>query len=260
MQDGYSSLILLVALIGIITFIFARVRRTVEHLEDEQVGEKLGILQRFRHRDDFLIVDETGKTLLMQAVTQGFEEGVEHILARASREAVNFATFDGTTALHCAMMTQGNPAIVSRLLSAGADANARDAAGRTPLWLAAHKEDARIVSLLLDYKADPDLRAGRQGMTPLMVAARDGRSAVVSALLDRGADPSLVEKTGKSAADYARENLAVNMGPRVSQNRKLTEMVLRLEEAAQGRLPDKAGFILPDNDEVIFFSEKKNGA
>lgn len=232
MVDGYSSLLFLLILVGIIAFFFLKIHRSVENLEEKKVGKKIKLLERLRHRDDFLIVDETGKTLLMQAVIQGFEEGVEEILASASSDAVNFATTDGTTALHSAV-SQGNVSIVSRLLGAGADVNVRDASSVTPLWIAAHKEDAQIATLLLSAKADPNCRVGKYAMTPLMAAAKDGRSQVVEILLKAGADPQLVSKTGKNAADFAREYLAINQGPHPGQNRKLVEMAVSLDAALQ---------------------------
>jgi ankyrin repeat protein len=204
-------------------------------LRDEDGNNaKLGLLGRFHRQDDFFVVDATGKTILMQAVAQGFEEGVDHVLVKASMEAVNSATDDGTTALHCAI-APGNPAIVSRLLDFGAQPNVADHDGRTPLWLAAHKEDARIAALLLGYKADPNCRVGKNRLTPLMVAAKNGRIEVVNLLLDRGADPLLAAEDGRTAAQFARENFKVNMVDHVAHNQKLARMVLRLEAGLKPR-------------------------
>lgn len=234
MSDGYTAIFALFALVAIVAFFVTKVSRSMEQLDEEGDDGKIGIFGRFRRRDDFFVVDATGKTILMQAVAQGFEEGVDHVLVKASVEAVNSATDDGTTALHCAI-APGNPAIVSRLLDFGAQPNVADHDGRTPLWLAAHREDARIAALLLDYKADPDCRVGRNRLTPLMAAAKNGRIEVVNLLLDRGADPRLVSEDGRTAANFARENFKANMVEQVAYNQKLARMVLRLEAGLKSR-------------------------
>lgn len=228
MPDGYTAIFALFALVVIISFFLIRVSRSLALREEEGEDGKPGIFTRFRRRDDFFVVDGTGKTILMQAVAQGFVDGIDHVLVKASVEAVNSATDDGTTALHCAI-APGNPAIVSKLLAFGAQPNVADHDGRTPLWLAAHKEDARIAALLLDYKADPNCRVGKSRLTPLMAAAKNGRIEVVHLLLDRGADPRLVSEDGRTAAHFARENFKANMVEQVADNQKLARMLLRLE-------------------------------
>mgnify|MGYP001348843733 CR=1 FL=1 len=228
MSEGYPAIFALFALVSVVAFFLSRVNRAMEQPDEEGCDEKKGIFQRFHRQDDFFVVDGTGKTILMQAVAQGFEEGVDHVLVKADIEAVNSATDDGTTALHCAI-APGNPAIVSRLLNFGAQPNVADHDGRTPLWLAAHKEDARIAALLLDYKADPNCRVGKNRLTPLMAAAKNGRIDVVNLLLDRGADPRLVAEDGKTAAQFARENFKANMMERAAYKQKLAKMVSRLE-------------------------------
>lgn len=228
MSDGYTAIFALFALVAIVSFFLVRVSRSMDLLEKESDDSKTGIFERFRRQDDFFVVDGTGKTILMQAVAQGFEEGVDHVLVKASVEGVNSATDDGTTALHCAI-GPGNPAIVSRLLDFGAHPNVADHGGRTPLWLAAHKEDPRIAALLLDYKADPNCRVGKNRLTPLMVAAKNGRIEVVNLLLDRGADPRLAAEDGRTAAQFARENFKANMVDQLAYNQKLARMLLRLE-------------------------------
>lgn len=232
MSDGHSSLTALLFLVAVFTFFLFMARRAMRRREEERIGRRREARAVLRQRDESLIVDSSGRTLLMQAAAQGFEEGVARILAGAGRDAVNFVTRDGTTALHCAMAS-GNSAIVSRLLSAGADPNGADARGRTPLWLAAQTENARLVSLLLDYGAQPEQRVGPRGMTPLMAAARNGRSEVVEVLIARGADPLAVSGEGLNALEYGRENLADNMGGSHARNEVLARMVLRLEEATR---------------------------
>lgn len=233
MPDGYTALFALCALVAVVAFFLARVSSSLD-LREEGDDDRPGIFGRFRRRDDFFVADETGKTILMQAVAQGFEEGVDHVLVKAGVEAVNSATDDGITALHCAI-APGNPAIVARLLAFGADPNVADHEGRTPLWLAVHREDARIAALLLDYKADPDCRVGKNRLTPLMAAAKNGRIEVVNLLLDRGADPRHVAEDGRTAAQFAKENFKVNMVGQAVHDQKLARMVLRLAAGPKPR-------------------------
>ncbi|MBU2538807.1 MAG: ankyrin repeat domain-containing protein [Proteobacteria bacterium] len=234
MTDGYTAIFALFILVAIVTFFLVRVSKSLDSRDKDGEDGNAGFFGRFRRQDDFFLVDATGKTILMQAAAQGFEEGVDHVLVKAGIDAVNSATDDGTTALHCAI-APGNPAIVSRLLDFGADPNVADHDGRTPLWLASHKEDVRIAALLLDYKADPNCRVGKNLMTPLMAAAKNGRIEIVNLLLDRGADPRVVAEDGRTAAQFARENFKANMVDQVADNQKLARMVLRLEAGLKPR-------------------------
>lgn len=75
---------------------------------------------------------------------------------------------------------------VQRLLKSGADVNARDNLGWTPLIWAACSGNARLVELLID--ADADLNAtSNGGWTPLMWAARNGHEEVIELLRKHGA-------------------------------------------------------------------------
>ena len=87
-----------------------------------------------------------------------------------------------------------------RLLERGA---AVDRAGWTPLHYAASGPEPRVVSLLLDRQAQIDARSPN-GSTPLMMAARYGSEDSVRLLLDRGADVKRRNDLGLDAADFAR--------------------------------------------------------
>ena len=74
--------------------------------------------------------------------------------------------------------------MLSALIEAGADLNAGNRLGVTPLLQAARTGDARMIRLLLDGGASPDA-AVLEGETPLMSAARTGSIDAVNLLLGR---------------------------------------------------------------------------
>ena len=84
-------------------------------------------------------------------------------------------------ALHHAVV-QGSRAVVEALLTAGADINGRDEAGRAPLHLAASAGEVEIVGALLAAGANPKARdEGKQ--TPLQRVAHEDADPAVRALL-----------------------------------------------------------------------------
>ena len=76
--------------------------------------------------------------------------------------------------------------VVRVLLDNGANREARDRDGETPLAYAARFGSHRICSLLIEKGANVDTR-DEDGTTPLMLAAREGHVDVVRLLLDHGA-------------------------------------------------------------------------
>ena len=82
------------------------------------------------------------------------------------------------------------PEGVQAALDAGADLEARDEDGRTPLMFAAGSNSPEVVQTLLDAGADLEART-ESGQTPLMGAAWNNENpGVVQVLLDAGADPT----------------------------------------------------------------------
>ncbi|MCG5452946.1 MULTISPECIES: ankyrin repeat domain-containing protein [Micromonospora] len=97
-------------------------------------------------------------------------------------------------------------AIANAALRVGADPNAADREGTTPLYQASVHGAVDLVRLLLAAGAAPDTESGhgREG-TPLCAAAAWGHTDVVQELLAHDADPNLREDrgTGYSPLDWA---------------------------------------------------------
>jgi serine/threonine-protein kinase TNNI3K len=111
----------------------------------------------------------------------------------------------GRTNLHKAAF-DGNAERVKELLKKGADPNARDKYGWTPLHKAASRCSVDVVKLLLERKpkrADPNIK-NKYGTTPLHTAAYEGRVEVVELLLVYGADPTVKDKDRRTPLDLAR--------------------------------------------------------
>ncbi len=115
-----------------------------------------------------------------------------------------------------------SPALVQRLLAAGAEVNGRNAWGKTALMTAAQADQPESVRALLTAGADPQLRtvawqadgAGgpdndegtAYGVTALTYAVAGARAAVVDALLASGAKLGLTPTNRATVADLLAGN------------------------------------------------------
>jgi len=105
----------------------------------------------------------------------GHGDAVDALLeARADVRAYS-DNHEANTALHAALAGRGGVRIVSRLLAAGADVNARAGGGYTPLHIAAFEGDAALLNTLLAHGAEAETRAD-DGRTALAIAEERGHT------------------------------------------------------------------------------------
>lgn len=123
----------------------------------------------------------------------GHTDLVDELLARGAdpnRPAQNSMRVQ---ALHAAVANEKNPQaalqITRALLAHGAQVNARQEGGWTPLHEAAHHGQAALVHLLLAHGADPAL-ANDHGKRPADLAREQGHSEVAALLEPPGQPPA----------------------------------------------------------------------
>ena len=92
----------------------------------------------------------------------------------------------------------GHQEAVRVLAARGAELEAVNDRGQTPLQGVAFKGDVAMAELLLSVGAQVD-GGGEDGKTPLMFASMFNRAAMVELLLRHGADPSRADAGGATA-------------------------------------------------------------
>src|SRR5215813_4030570 len=133
-------------------------------------------------------------TALVAAVRAGNRSAIEQQIA-ASPELIRGKDAGGSTALHHAA-GYGPLDNLQSLIDKGADVNAKNRRGSTPLHWAIH--DEAKVRLLLAKGANVNAKQA-QGRTPLFLAAMLGNGvSIMRLLLASGADPNLASVNGQT--------------------------------------------------------------
>ena len=128
---------------------------------------------------------DTSASALHWAAYRNDLDAVKRLLAEgADPNAVNRF---GVTPLHEAA-TVGNAAMLEALLDAGGDANAAFGEGETVLMTAARAGDVASVKTLLAHGGKPDATENWHGQTALMWAAIENHADIVQLLIDAGAE------------------------------------------------------------------------
>ena len=144
-------------------------------------------------------VDPEGRSGFAAALGAGSNKVADMLIAHPGFD-VNRPNAAGESPLMLAAI-KGDVALSRRLLERGARI---DLPGWTPLHYAASGPSSELVALLLERGAAIDA-ASPNGSTPLMLAARYGSIDSAELLLARGADPRRRNQRDLAAADFAAE-------------------------------------------------------
>ena len=102
--------------------------------------------------------------------------------------------------------------IVKLLLARGADVDARDAAGRTPLRaVSPFANRVEVIKVLLEAGADPSAQDGDQEETALHHAVWHLNYDLAELLIAHGADPAIADRDGMTPLQMAMDKNSAEM-------------------------------------------------
>ena len=180
-------------------------------------------------RKDFIDSLVDGVSRMHRAAATQTQHQIRELLERGADPNVrNFR--GGETPLHRAAIRNPDLDVSRTLIGAGADVNAQDEKGATPLHSAAHNPSTGRADLLIEAGADVGAR-DNSGATPLHHAAESGREAMIVRLVEAGADPNARDQAGRTPL-----RIAVEKG--WSEGSKTL-----LNHGADPNVPDNAGQI-----------------
>lgn len=138
----------------------------------------------------------------LEAVKKQKAEDVEKMISDPGSTIINSRDVtSGQTALHI-VTARRDRTWLSYLIGKGANVNARDSRGVTPLVMASNLAWEEGVQLLVDAKARVD-EPTSTGETPLIAAVHNRNLTLMRILLRAGANPDRADNSGRSARDYA---------------------------------------------------------
>jgi uncharacterized protein len=167
-------------------------------LEAARQGDRATLEKALARGVDVNTRDELGcSALLLSVRDSGDLASVQLLEARGAQN--DAPDTNGRTPLSWAAGL-GRLELMRHLLAHGAQLDRPDQSRRTPLFHAVLGDHRDAVTLLLDRGAQVD-PADEFGDTPLMLACAKNFDAMASLLLARGADPTIRNQEGRTARD-----------------------------------------------------------
>jgi len=147
-----------------------------------------------------LIAGQVQASALLDSVRAGKNDAALQLVREGAD--VNAAESNGTTPLHYAVY-QGDLPLVNSLIAAGADVDTVNNYGSSPMSEAATLGDYDIMKALLEAGADPE-STNNYNQTALMIVARTNKVETAKLLLEHGADVNAKESwQGQTAVIFA---------------------------------------------------------
>ena len=149
-------------------------------------------------------VNKKGQTPLLVSLKANHGNASEILLQHRSN--VQVADKDGNTALHLAVSVFDAPRILKQIIDNGADVNAVNACGCTPLHETAaacyyQDFDANVALFLLEAGANVDCK-DEKGNTPLLIAMAKGHEKMACLLIRHGSDVHAANVQGRTCLHF----------------------------------------------------------
>src|SRR5689334_12239583 len=183
---------------------------------------------------------------------------MDTVMKRAIFAAVFCLAAAGTAAADAnlaGLIQAGNRDAALKMIAAGADVNAAQGDGTTPLHWAVYKIDADLARALLERGAKPDV-INNYGSSPLAEAVKVGNPRLVGMLLDAGSNVEVPNQEGQTALMLAARagsldvaELLVRHGANVNAREKWRGQTA-LMWAADARSPELTRFLIAHKAEI----------